>query len=127
MTKTLPLPGGTEGMVYAMLRASRQHKFTARELMALLLLPSHRTVAKGKAYVPTIGDVAATMGIPKPSASRTVAWLVTEELVVNFRDPADGRRNQLHRTPAGDALVAAMAKAAEKAATDLGQDDTEGL
>jgi len=126
MTKKLPLPTGTEGMVYAMLRASRQHKFTARELMALLLLPSYRAVARGKTYVPSIGDVAATMDIPKPSASRTVAWLTAEELVSNTRDSADARRNQLHRTPAGDALVAAMAKAAERSATGA-DDDTEGL
>jgi DNA-binding MarR family transcriptional regulator len=126
MTKKLSLPTGTEGMVYAMLRASRQHKFTARELMALLLLPSNRAVVKGKVFVPSITDVAALMNIPKPSASRTVSWLTAEELVSNTRDPADTRRNLLHRTPAGDALVAAMVRAAEKSA-DGADDDTEGL
>ncbi len=127
MDKKIAVPTGPEGMVYAMLRAARQHKFTARELMALILLPSHRAAVKGKEYVPSIGDVAAVMEIPKPSASRTVAWLVNQELVVNQRDPNDTRRNLLHRTPAGDALVAAMAKAAQRTVAGAKDDDTEGL
>lgn len=126
MSNTIPLPTGTEGMVYAMLSAARHHKFTARELMALLLLPSYKAAQKSKTFIPSISHVAATMAIPRPSASRTVSWLTQQELVVNERDPADTRRIKLYRTTAGDALVAAMARAAVKTAAGEA-DDTEGL
>lgn len=117
--KPNPLPGVLAGFD-SMLAQCSVHKFTLRELRILLRIPGAKEVAEGHAGVPSVIDIASDMGVNKPSISRSIRWLATEELVYSNRDAADGRRLHLVRTTAGDALLAAIKAAGERAPAPRG-------
>jgi DNA-binding MarR family transcriptional regulator len=54
---------------------------------------------------PTVGDVAADLGISQQAVSKSVAELETLGLVERGMDAADNRVRRLHLTPAGAALL----------------------
>lgn len=58
---------------------------------------------------PSIGAIAATLGIDPSTASRLVDLRVTEGLITRSPDPEDRRRIVLGMTPAGRALLGELA------------------
>ncbi|MCA8907424.1 MAG: MarR family transcriptional regulator [Rhodospirillaceae bacterium] len=52
----------------------------------------------------TLAELAASLGLPKQSASRQIAELVERTLVAVRSHPSDGRRKALRLTPAGREL-----------------------
>lgn len=58
---------------------------------------------------PSIGAIAATLGIDPSTASRLVDLRVTEGLITRSADPGDRRRIVLGMTPAGRALLGELA------------------
>lgn len=57
---------------------------------------------------PSIGEVAAALGIDPSTASRLVDQRVGEGLLERHRSPADGRRTTLHVTDGGRTLLAEL-------------------
>ena len=57
---------------------------------------------------PSIGEVAAAVGVDPSTASRLVEQRVGEGLLERHRSPEDGRRTTLHLTDGGRALLAEL-------------------
>jgi DNA-binding MarR family transcriptional regulator len=89
-------------LIVGLSRALKEHQLTVAELAALHLIDRH-----GKLR---IGDVASLLDITLPAASRVVAVLVDQDLVIRGEDPSDRRARVLRLSDTGLALIDATSR-----------------
>lgn len=70
-----------------------------------------RAVERAGDHAPCVGDIAERLTIDPSTASRFVEQQVEAGYLRRQRDPADGRRNRLALTPAGQSLLADVREA----------------
>jgi DNA-binding MarR family transcriptional regulator len=84
-------------LIVGLSRALKEHQLTVAELAALHLIDRHGELR--------VGDVASLLDIALPAASRVVAVLVDQELVVRDEDPTDRRARVLKLSDTGRDLI----------------------
>jgi DNA-binding MarR family transcriptional regulator len=89
-------------LIVGLSRAMKEHQLTVAELAALHLIDRHGELR--------VGDVASLLDITLPAASRVVAVLVDQELVIRGEDPTDRRARVLRLSETGLALIDATSR-----------------
>ncbi len=70
-----------------------------------ITMPQMRVLRMAEQGQPTLSDVANTLRVTRPTATRLVDGLVQRGWVERAPDPKDRRRVRLHITPAGQAIL----------------------
>lgn len=75
----------------------------------------------------SVGEMAEAVAVDQPRASRLVAQAVDQGWATRVADPRDGRRQQVHLTPAGRQVLAAAHETRRRAVLDAlaGFDDAD--
>jgi DNA-binding MarR family transcriptional regulator len=89
-------------LIVGLSRALKEHQLTVAELAALHLIDRHGELR--------IGYVASLLDITLPAASRVVAVLVDQDLVIRGEDPTDRRARVLKLSDTGLALIDATSR-----------------
>jgi DNA-binding MarR family transcriptional regulator len=84
-------------LIVGLSRALKEHQLTVAELAALHLIDRHGELR--------ISNVASLLDITLPAASRVVAVLVDQDLVIRGEDPTDRRARVLKLSDTGRDLI----------------------
>jgi DNA-binding MarR family transcriptional regulator len=89
-------------LIVGLSRALKEHQLTVAELAAVHLIDRHGELR--------VGDIASLLDITLPAASRVVAVLVDQDLVIRGEDPTDRRARVLKLSETGLALIDATSR-----------------
>jgi DNA-binding MarR family transcriptional regulator len=84
-------------LIVGLSRALKEHQLSVAELAALHLIDRHGELR--------VGEVASLLDVTLPAASRVVAVLVDQDLVVRDEDPSDRRARVLKLSDSGRDLI----------------------
>ena len=113
------LPAKVASAVERLARARRSESqaVATRHGLTTLQLDLLGVLAHGPPPDPSVGRLAAEVGVTQPTATDSLRTLVDKGLAERRRDPADGRRSTIELTGAGRRLAEEVARADDQLVT----------